>query len=444
MNRRTMNDSSASDFKMLDFVGNESDFEERMNPKYRAQSLNAAESMMRIGNCYDQLGDYEQAIEYKRKACDLKVSIYGNRVNSDLFNSLLSLSKTYKKINDSDNEIACLLQAIENNDDYICNMRVADIFEKYADSFSQSGNSTKANKFYEQALKIKSKFDKTTVNKSVHNEDDVFDLITKIERNSIEISPRQSKPTQIDSSQQFESIAKSNKQEKNESDEESIETPSQATEISDETLMSDEETADANSNESVNEKIDHLNNLSVNLEQSGNYHQALKYLEEAFIIKSKLVNNEKNDVKSAIILNNMGILNQRLGNFKQAYELIREAYKMRKRLFEDQSHPDLAHSLNSLAVFYHKIGNYEKAFEFCERALIMRKELYKNGHDDLANSLHNMGLICTSLNMEKLAKKYYAESRQMKAKLASQEEHEHENEIFLKTFRNNLQFSVNF
>lgn len=442
MNSRNMNESSASDFKMLDFVGYESDFEERINLKNRTQNLNVPDSMMRIGNCYDQLGDYEQAIEYKRKACDLKRSIYGNLVNADLFNSLLSLSKTYKKMNDSDNEIACLLQAIENNDDYICNMRVADIFEKYADSFSQSGDLVEANKFYQQALKIKSKFDKNTVNKSVHNEDDLLDLITKIERNNSEISPRHNS-IPIQSVQPSTTIAKGNKRDQKESDDESVETLSQATEISDERLLSTEEAVDT-SNDSENEdKIDHLNNLSVNLEQSGKYHQALKYLEAAFRIKSKLM-NEKDDAKLAIILNNMGILNQRLGNFKQAYELIREAYKMRKRLFEDRSHPDLAHSLNSLAVFYHKIGKYEKAFEFCERTLIMRKELYKNGHEDLANSLHNMGLICTSLNMDKLAKKYYAESRQMKAKLTSYELEEHDDETLLRTFRNNLQFSRNF
>jgi tetratricopeptide (TPR) repeat protein len=439
-----MNDSLGDDFKILDLVGYESDFEEQNNLRNPTRDLMAHESMMRIGNCYEHLGDYEQAIEYKRKACDLKTEIYGNQMNADLFNSFLSLSKTYKKMNDLENETTCLLRAVQNNDHYIYNMRVADIFEKYADSFLQSGDLVKGNSFYQKALKIKSKFEKNTVDRSVHNEEDLHDLINVIERHNNETSPRPKSIADDSFSgqyfQQSAEIYKENKRQQKESDYESVETLSQATDISDETLVSDADVDQANYESENENKIDHLNNLSVDLEQSGKYEEGLECLEEAFKIKSKSV-NQKDDTKLAIILNNKGILNQRLGKFKQAYELLREAYKMRKRLFEDQSHPDLANSLNSLAVFFHKIGKYEKAFEFCERALIMRKEMYKNGHEDLANSLHNMGLICTSLNMEKLAKKYYAESHQMKAKLNSYEQHKQNDETLLKTFRNNLQFS---
>ena len=64
---------------------------------------------------------------------------------------------------------------------------------------------------------------------------------------------------------------------------------------------------------------------------------------------------------------------------------------MRRQLFKGP-HQDIADSLHNVGVDLANLGRYAEALEYYQQALEMRKQLFKEPHQDIADSLHNVGM----------------------------------------------------
>ena len=78
---------------------------------------------------------------------------------------------------------------------------------------------------------------------------------------------------------------------------------------------------------------------------------------------------------------------------------------MRRQLFKGP-HQDIANSLHNVGQALYKLGRHAEALEYSQQALEMRRQLFKGPHKDIANSLHNVGIALNNLGRHAEALEY--------------------------------------
>ncbi|OJW72063.1 MAG: hypothetical protein BGO68_00800 [Candidatus Amoebophilus sp. 36-38] len=183
-----------------------------------------------------------------------------------------------------------------------------------------------------------------------------------------------------------------------------------------------------------------LNNIGVVYSDLGQHQKALEYLEKALEMRQALYTGNHPDIANS--LHNIGVvysdlfqheealkyleqalqiggtIHYRSSQCEEALKYHKKALKMRQALYKDNgNHPDIANSLHNLGMVYSSFRQYEEALKYHGEALEMRQALYIGNHPDIANSLHNLGTIYSSFRQYEEALKYHEQALEMRQAL---------------------------
>lgn len=151
-------------------------------------------------------------------------------------------------------------------------------------------------------------------------------------------------------------------------------------------------------------KIYALNQIGIVYKSLAQYPEALKYFEQAVLMKPS-----GNDIKiQGYALNNIGGIYQSMGDYSRAIEFFERSLPNIRATGEEK---DEAHTINCIGDCYRSLGEYTKALEYCERSLKMsRKTKYDEG---IAGSLGNLGSIYNGLSQYSKALDYHEQALQL-------------------------------
>ena len=160
------------------------------------------------------------------------------------------------------------------------------------------------------------------------------------------------------------------------------------------------------------------NALGHYLRMIGEYRGARLYLEQALVIKRKVLGEEHPD--TALGLNNLGRLLQDVGDLSGAQPYLEQALAIQKKVLGDE-HPDMAASLNNLGLLLHDMGDLRGARPYLEQALAIYKKVLGDEHPDTARSLNNLGGLLKVQGDLGSARPYYEQALAIRRKVLGEE-----------------------
>jgi len=114
------------------------------------------------------------------------------------------------------------------------------------------------------------------------------------------------------------------------------------------------------------------------------------------------------------------------GQATEAIAKAQDSLSIRQKLYPASKYPDghvdLANSFHNLGVLLKAMGSYPKALPYQEQAVAMRQKLYPvskypNGHEDLASSLNSVGSLMRAMGSYPKALNYFEQALSMYQKL---------------------------
>ncbi|GMO42373.1 MAG: hypothetical protein Pg6C_03850 [Treponemataceae bacterium] len=130
------------------------------------------------------------------------------------------------------------------------------------------------------------------------------------------------------------------------------------------------------------------NNISLIYTKQGDYTRALEYDKKALEIREDVLGAKHLD--TALSYNNIGSSYYHLGDYPKALEYLQQALETREEVL-GAKHPSIAESYNNVGVCYGDIGDYAKNLEYQKKALEIREEVLGAKHPDTALSYNNIG-----------------------------------------------------
>ena len=146
-----------------------------------------------------------------------------------------------------------------------------------------------------------------------------------------------------------------------------------------------------------------LHDLSLSLEENGNYSDALKYYRIALDLSNGIY-GEKD--LTACLYRDMGTVFHSLGDCRKSLEYDLQAMAICKEVYGEK-HPFTADYYNSVAGAYDGLGDYEKSMEFCQKALAIREKVYGEKDPSTAMSYNNIGILYRKLKDDDRSLKYH-------------------------------------
>lgn len=107
------------------------------------------------------------------------------------------------------------------------------------------------------------------------------------------------------------------------------------------------------------------------------YSRALDYYEKALSIRTAVYGNYHPDIATS--LNNIGSIYDYQEDYKKALDYYKKALDMRKMFYKD-NHPSIATSYINIGGVYYSEGDYQTAIDYYEKALEIYKETYGESH----------------------------------------------------------------
>jgi len=138
-----------------------------------------------------------------------------------------------------------------------------------------------------------------------------------------------------------------------------------------------------------------FNDLATVTADMGDKKDALKWAEQALIVRRELYGDDHSD--TATSLANVAGCYSLLGEHDKALALGWQALVIKRKLFGD-NHTDTAYALGNIASYYHSLREFDKALEFGQQALDIRCMQLGEEHPDTATSLNNVSIYLSSLN----------------------------------------------
>ncbi|MFX0092112.1 MAG: tetratricopeptide repeat protein, partial [Candidatus Hodarchaeota archaeon] len=117
---------------------------------------------------------------------------------------------------------------------------------------------------------------------------------------------------------------------------------------------------------------------------SGNFDQALEYLEQSLALREKVGN--KQDI--AWSLNEIGIIFSYKGDYNQSLKYHQQSLALRKEIGNKQ---DISGSLGHIARLYANKSDFSQALQYHQQSLALRKEI--GSKKGIAGSLYNISQI---------------------------------------------------
>ena len=131
-------------------------------------------------------------------------------------------------------------------------------------------------------------------------------------------------------------------------------------------------------------------NMAGVYENQGEYEKAMEYYGKALAIRERVSGTEHPD--TAATYNNMALVYSDQGDYGKALEYYGKALAIRERVLSTE-HPDTATTYNNMAGVYGDQGNYEKALEYYGKALSIRERVLGTEHPDTATTYNNMAVV---------------------------------------------------
>lgn len=154
-------------------------------------------------------------------------------------------------------------------------------------------------------------------------------------------------------------------------------------------------------------KIYALNQIGIVYKSRAQYPEALKYFEQAVLMKPR-----GDDVKiQGFALNNIGGIYRSMGDYSKAIDYFERSLPIKRATGDVRNEAD---TMNSIGDSYRALGQYSKALEFCERSLVMSRKVKDD--EGIAGSLGNLANIYISLSQYSKALDYYAQALQLNKK----------------------------
>ncbi|MBR3375609.1 MAG: tetratricopeptide repeat protein [Firmicutes bacterium] len=137
--------------------------------------------------------------------------------------------------------------------------------------------------------------------------------------------------------------------------------------------------------------------------KQGDFEKAVEYLGKALTIRERVFGVEH--LNTAIIYNNMGRVYDAQKNYEKAQEFLEKALAIFERAL-GEDHPDTAATYYNMAVAYYAQGDYEKAVKYNGKALAIRECVLGMEHPDTAMTYHNMAGLYRALGDYEKALEY--------------------------------------
>src|SRR6516164_5056108 len=130
-----------------------------------------------------------------------------------------------------------------------------------------------------------------------------------------------------------------------------------------------------------------LNNLAVELFNSGRYSEAEPIFKRALAIREKTIGPNHPDV--AATLSYLASLYHKQGRYADAEPLFKRSLAIQEKVL-GPDHPNVATYLNNLAALYYDQGRYADAEPLYKRSLAIREKVLGPDHPSVATSLNNL------------------------------------------------------
>lgn len=116
-------------------------------------------------------------------------------------------------------------------------------------------------------------------------------------------------------------------------------------------------------------------------------------------------------IVQAQMLDLTGRVYMNLGEFDEAQTLLEKAYNLREENFEEP-YPDIAESLHNLGILFWEKGQYERAEEYLRKALAMNQELYGEDavRENIANTMSALAIVLKELSKFEEAEPLYRQA----------------------------------
>jgi len=137
-----------------------------------------------------------------------------------------------------------------------------------------------------------------------------------------------------------------------------------------------------------------LNNEGQELQQKGQYREALEKLQKALLIVRAIRERQG----EGAILNNIGLVYNSLGQYPKALEFYQQALTIRKQV-GDRAGKGI--TLNNIGLIYDSLGQYPKALEFFQQALAIAKQIGNRSVE--GKTLNNIGFLLEAQKQPALA-----------------------------------------
>jgi tetratricopeptide (TPR) repeat protein len=326
---------------------------------YGEQHAIVASSYTDIGNIYKLSGKYDEAMEYYTKAIDIYIKCFGDRhidvasLHNNIGNLAYSLGKYEEALEHHKNAISIKIECLGE--------RHVDV----ASSYTNIGNVYYSLGKYEEAIEYQRKG---------------LDIVIEClgERHITVASSHTNIASVFYSLGQYE---------------EAMEYDKKSLDIRIECLGARHVHVG-----------DSYNNIGSNCQSLGRYEEAMEYYTKAVDIKIECVGERHDTVADSYY--NIGTICKFLGKYLQAMEYHQKALDIRIEC-QGEGHVVIATSYNEIGSVYQLLGRYNEAMEYHKKALAIKIGCLGDRHVDLAESYNNIASVCQSLGMYEEAMEFY-------------------------------------
>eukprot|EP00035_Acanthoeca_spectabilis_P017447 m.365768 g.365768 ORF g.365768 m.365768 type:complete len:1948 (-) comp16656_c0_seq30:2209-8052(-) len=148
----------------------------------------------------------------------------------------------------------------------------------------------------------------------------------------------------------------------------------------------------------------------------GEFDQALRLFNQVLAMARRLYPNA-NHPYTAKAWHAVGYAQLRLAQLDKSMKSLKTAYEMKKAIGKEigvDDHPELAATMHPIACIYLRTNQYPEALSWHKRTLVMRQKIFGEVHEDVAVSLHAVGIVHGAMGDVKEELKYLTSSLQMK------------------------------
>ena len=358
-----------------------------LNQKYLpANHPNTATSYSNLSNVYSDLGEYSNALLYNRKGLEIWQNILPP-THPNLALSYNNLAQIYRQMGDHLKAILFYEKSIEINEKILPanHPDLAYAYHNIGTLYSSISEYSRAFFFHQKALKISER-----ILPSDHPDSAVFyDSMGQLYRSmgdcskaltfhqkALEIRQKLQPPNYSGLATSYGNLG---------SVYEILGDYAEALLFYEKSFEIHQKDIPASSLSLAND----YNNIALIYENTGEYMKALGFFEKSMEIRQKTLPPDHLDQASSY--NNIGNVHQKMGQYSKALLCHEKALQIRQNV-HPPNYRDLAFSYNNIGTVFSEIDNHAKALTFHEKALEIRQKYLPQDHPDLITSYMNIGV----------------------------------------------------